>query len=384
MSRASASSGGVGKFAHRHVTLDPSTGDASPVPPRLAQSTALLAVIMPLHPPKLPWAQRFLQSISLCNVQRLGWFPVFSTASDLALAANHSVLTSAIVDTALAIVAKPARVNPVTSKKWLALRYVFASSRIPFAMALDAETVFSRRAPADLLLRWLRTAHGGTGVSTPVRLVYGTAEFAKDKWWPPLNGGGRPILRATHESCDMLRASAAERARLNASRVRDHFWWFGDAPLYEHGAFLAFWERLHWRPSVGGSLSWYAFDHVAYECYLLLSGHSRLVSVDSMLSEASLVRSSGTGDLCCGMEIASLAEQRSLTQAYGHGFLWVHATMRARAAVEGDRLPATPRLLTYHIDRCLDGGACRPKQRDRLRDLLGRCGDEDTATDNQT
>ena len=275
-----------------HAVLD-STGDA-PVPRRLRASAAVLAIVMPLHAPKLPWAQRFLQSVKDCDVGKgLGWFPVFSSVKDMALAANASVLTEASMEISLALVVHPARINPVTSKKWLGLRYVFASSSIPFAMALDAEVVFSQRASVDQLHALLLASHGGGGAALSprtTRLVFGTAEFAKAQWWPsrartdarpvatasvhschngvctvcavcrwpPLNGGGRPILRATHESCGLVRSSDAEVARRAASHVADYFWWFGDAPLYERLAFGRFWERLEWRPRAGGSLSWYA------------------------------------------------------------------------------------------------------------------------------
>ena len=350
-----------GRAVH-YVALDRS-GDA-PAALQLQRSTALLGIVMPLHAPKLTHAQRFLTSLQSCSVERIGWFPTFSSLADLHLAANASILTHPNVDTALAIVAKPARINPITSKKWLALRYVFASSPIPFAFALDAETVFASRAPASALLNWLQRA------SAIPRLVFGTAEFANPKWWPPVYSG-RPVLRATRESCALLGLSDVEARQLNSTGVLDHYWWFHDAPLYERLPFLAFWERLRWRPSRDASLSWYAFDHVAYECHQLLLGSSRLVSVDSILPATSRVRSNGFGDLCCGVEIASIPEQEQLAAASGHTFLWSHAAMVARVP----RAHAPRRLFVYHLDRCEDGGACRPAHRERLKAALASCVD---------
>ena len=284
-----------------HAILDTS-GEAAPHD-RLLRSEAVLAVVMPLHAPRLEWARRFLRSVGDCAVTRLGFFPVFSTLADLAHAQSTTVLDGvATLHTALAIIARPARINPVTSKKWLGVRFVFASSHIPYAMALDAEVAFAVRDPD--LRTWLRAA------STVPRPVFGTSEFAKPKWWPPLYSG-RPILRATRESCALLGLSAAEALRLNHSGVLDTYWWFSDAPLYERSAFAAFWARLRWRP--GEPLSWYAFDHVSYECHNLLEGTSRLINVDTTLDATSLVRASGTGDLCCGMEVASIDEQQALT-----------------------------------------------------------------------
>ncbi len=244
-----------------HVVLD---NDGLASAPQLSASAALVAIVMPLHPPKLVWARRFLTSLESCSVGRAGWFPTFSSMADLKLAANASILASDALETALAIVARPARVNPITSKKWLGLRFVFSASSIPYALALDAEVVFVSPAPGPTLERWLHAA-----AAVP-RLVFGTAEFAKAQWWPP-QFSGRPILRATHESCALVTSTAAEAAWLNRSGVLDHYWWFHDAPLYERSAFHSFWSRLRWRPSPGGSLSWFAFDHLAYECHLLLS-----------------------------------------------------------------------------------------------------------------
>ena len=67
---------------------------------------------------------------------------------------------------------------------------------------------------------------------------------------------------------------------------------------------------------------------------------------------------------------------QALSQAHRSGphdppFLWAHAAMRARALAAGASTP--PRLLTYHLDRCLDGGACKPKQRAALQTALRTC-----------
>ncbi len=114
-----------------------------------------------------------------------------------------------------------------------------------------------------------------------------------------------------------------------------------------------------------------------YECHLMLSGRARLVGVDGSLSAASLVRSSGTGDLCCGMEVAAVAEQQALSAQHGAPpFLWSHAAMMARVPASA----APPRLLLYHVDRCEEGGACRAPQRARLRTLIRRCGEGEQAS----
>jgi hypothetical protein len=328
---------------------------------QVAASDALLAIIMPLHRPKFRWARIFLQSIRTCSVEKVGWFPVFSSLRDLQAFVNLSSFTDG-VDVALPLIMHPVHTNPVTSKKWLALRYVFSTSRIPYAFALDAEVAFVSPAPAAVIRQWLEAA-----VASP-RMVLGTAEFAKAKWWPPAFDG-RPILRSTRRSCGLLNVTGDEWSRLNQSGVLDHFWWFADAPLYERTHFFAFWRRLRWQSS-SNSLSWYAFDHITYSCYLLMSNHSHLVSVDDILSPNSLVRSRGRGDLCCGLEIATVTEQEQLANAHGHPFFWTHAAMLARTIG-----PLPHRLLTYHIDRCEEGGACRtPPQRQRLQSILHTCG----------
>ena len=331
-----------------------------PSSPSLAASTALLALVMPLHPPKLQWASRFIDSIRGCPVAKLGWFPVFSTVRDWQQAVPNVSHADRVVDLVLHLIIHPARGNPYTSKKWLALRYVFSQSKIPYALALDAEVAFVSPAPEETLRRWITAA-------TSPRVFFGTAEFAKAKWWPP-QYNGRPILRATHESCSQLSMTQDEWARLNGTGVLESFWWFSDAPLYERAHFHRFWSRLIWRPTARAELSWYVFDHVVYSCFLILTGEAQLVSVDGLLRADSLARSRGTGDLCCGMEIAAVTEQQQLAATSGHSFMWSHAAMLAR---ETGKLP--PRLLAYHIDRCEDGGACRKAQRQRLRGILDVC-----------
>ena len=123
---------------------------------RVEADSLPVALVMAVHPPKYPFLSLFAVSCARCAA-RFFVLPVFSSADDhaQALARVPSLFDEASTWSTLpALVGQAMPRKSMFShviKKFLGLRFVFTRSVVPYAMAIDAETVVVGRAASSAL-----------------------------------------------------------------------------------------------------------------------------------------------------------------------------------------------------------------------------------------
>lgn len=178
-----------------------------------------IAFVVPVHPPKFVFFCALVHSNKRYANQIFG---VFSSSRDAAACPCVANVTSLIVE--------PDRRNPVTSKKWEAVRRVFRDYTFDAVVAIDAESRFARSAAPQDIVDFLK------GIVT-----YGKRPAVS-------------IFQRIHtHSCRAVNLSAPSVAYL----------WWGNIPMYTREHFYDFYSSIDTK-----HLNWLVFDHVAYLCFL--------------------------------------------------------------------------------------------------------------------
>ena len=120
-----------------------------------------------------------------------------------------------------------------TMKKYMGLRFVFCSTAVPYAIAIDDDAAF--------------IAHSLSSASLAARLrrwsEMQTVTAARAKWG-----------RSAHD-CKVIAGIDDHRFASFQSRWTGHYWWYSDTTIFERSDFDEFWQRLKppWQ--------WVGWDH---------------------------------------------------------------------------------------------------------------------------
>lgn len=231
-------------------------------------STALVAIVQPVHRPKFVYAVRFALSMLACRQAQVhAYYAVLGSNSDavslrrLMTDANASNAVSGTV-----VVEEPPGhwcmsrgVCLCGRKKLLASRLIFSTvAAHRFAITLDADTEFqSRNSFHHYYYSWPRRH---TVVAWPF-------ELEPDARVEP----HKPHASANaSEAANAWRATQAKACAGVRAASPELFLWWGDAPVYDRANFDAFWRRIDWnglcaQPAHAG----HTFEHAMYLCFQL-------------------------------------------------------------------------------------------------------------------
>jgi hypothetical protein len=239
-----------------------------PLALRLSSSVALT---VPLHIPKYAWGCWLLAS---ARSKGLPVVPIFSTRRSLAW--WQSCYAGAF-DVAAIVVHLRDTSNPVTTKKLVAVHFIFSRAAFAHVVALDAESeVTGHAAYLEMAIRaWELARRVALWRQCPSR---GGWRWLRDG--DGCHGGWE--TSATLASCASIGLPSLPG-----------YPWFADAPVYARSDFFDFVRRLNWGnceprvppkpPHAGGPSSTYltkeptvvscvrrnkrVYDHLAYMCY---------------------------------------------------------------------------------------------------------------------
>jgi hypothetical protein len=270
-------------------------------------TSAPIAIVMPLHPPKYDFGLNFVRSYYGCNqTLRFEFFPVFSTWEDLelfaSLLANESTLPPLPNVTGSPVwnplVVSPDKRNPVASKRIRAMRQVFSTGRYDYALGIDSESEFA----------------------SPYSFGKQIADWSQQK---------QVLAVPLKQKCGVRMWIANTSCGMVDHRTNGHFFWWVDAPIYERQDFEAYYEKLMWRRATP-----YWFDHFSYLCWKIKYQGWEIRDISAP---------SGVDACKHGTDSSlSLAVQNRIM---GHSFIWCAATAR------GCTGSGSTRLLRYHLDR---------------------------------
>ena len=381
--------------------------------------TLPVAFVMPLHPPKYTFLPPLGHSVLRCGVEG-AFVPTFTSEADAERAAvlvpelfgrkASAVTASKLLTLPLVLGGRlPKSANVASYKKLAALNFCFTRSRVPFALAVDAEVAFVAFGAAHV---WRTRLEAWSSARTVLasRASYEEYDLVK----PRTDKSPTPRLKITSASCEALRELSAAERRV-ADRVATYNVWWADAPIFERVDWADFAHRLgigqgrhhsnlvsnlveHGSGLEGvagrvdrhdgfGSLNAdradalfrpLALDHAAYMCYKVAVRGWTLVDVDELLARGGGAPGRGGGDdgtnkssvplrvlhrsssksdkwIGAGIEGASVTQQEQVTRRLNgtrNGFMWTPFHSLFRACVQRKEPVPPSTLLTFHIDRC--------------------------------
>jgi hypothetical protein len=192
-----------------------------------------MAIVMPVHPQHFTEVGYFHRSLLTCEAE-LAWFPVLSDEIEVQLMARLGLLTQDrhTRSQILPLIARaPYNVGRVAApfKRWFGMLHVFCCYGIPYAAAIDAESILVARLTTESLRRQMQ----GWEVA---RRVIATGWLGKRH-----NRPHEDLEAFTEFACTRLQLGAPERSRLAV--LKRYLWWWSDLPVYQRDDYFDFFQR---------------------------------------------------------------------------------------------------------------------------------------------